>query len=235
MGQWFRDNPLLKLVANALVTLIPFTASLIISALGGGLIGSGIAFLIVSAGVFFAYYIKAYVPATDRKERQLTTFFEQYLDLLVEDFKHEHPGQYNLRMNIMRPKGSWWRRVDDHLSIDYCVRGYTSIEQELQFTFGQACCGVAMAENEAKWVDKNRDPGRGWAESWQMNNKQEEATEDVQTILSTPIYRPEDENQERPIAILNIDSEEPSSATGFDQEEVQDTAARYARGIGILL
>jgi hypothetical protein len=231
-----------RYVAEVLIVLVPVTAAVYVSSLSlrassSVLLGSLIAAI---AGK----YVTVHLPLVSFRDRELTTLLDHYLELMVIDYKRKYPGNYRLRANIMIPDSDLNIRFkgpgrgpnrEQFLQIGYDSGGYAEMELRRRWRLGQGCVGKSYKNNEQR-VAARRTNETTWGTEWEMNPEQVKATEEVNSVLCTPIYKPGDETKDEPIAILSLDSSDTVSEAGFKEEEIQDMVAReYANRIGILL
>lgn len=189
-------------------------------------------------------YFTVHLPLVSFKDRELTAFLDHYLELLVKDYKRMHPGDYRLRVNVMIPDTDLNVRVrgpnrglnrEPFLQIGYDSGGYEELELRRQWQLGQGCVGKAYENNEQRVATRSTDK-QTWGSEWEMNPEQIKATEGVNSVFCTPIYKPGDEPKDDPVAILSLDSPDNVTQVGFEDAEIQDMVAqKYATKIGILL
>ena len=118
-----------------------------------------------------------------------------------------------------------------HLRLDYVWGDYTEAEREQQYRVDAGCAGLALGQNQQVFFDayKAQEPRLG------LTATQRQVTEHVNSILSTPIYRPNDAENQSPIAILNLDSRDLISESGFGERRLQELLVDYAALMGATL
>lgn len=190
-------------------------------------------------------YWLVYSHAVSFRNRRLTSFLNHHLELLVNDYEERYADNCSIRANVIIPQQ---RRTISHkgglnvefeteefLQIAYSTDDYQPIELNREWSLDQGWCGKAYAENVQYEAKQSASDG-GWSQPWGTTPEQDKATEHLRSVLSTPVYKPSDEAEENPIAILNLESESSITETGLHGEEVQDEVAeRYAAEIGTLL
>lgn len=205
-------------VASVFATNIGFDLKL-------GLIG--IVFLTSS----IVSYIFNYRPYMNLKKETKSDLIEMALEQLVTKHDSQVSRQdTDLRANVMVKtknfsNGLIPRRIE-HLKMEYKTDGYSKAEQEQQYKRGEGCAGICLKENDPTYY-----PGDEKNIEASLSGTKQKVTEDVHSILSVPIYA-ENKPDTTPVAVLNIDSTQPISETGFDKEASQTLAMRYAGIIG---
>lgn len=216
-------SPVSSVVLLTVLFGVALGASLFASDLNGsGKVGILAAGLVVSA---LTYYTVSYLPVVKARERYLGTLVPFVLEGAMSDWRAQRPGGYTLRSNVMRVRRRTWKPWRRFLRIDFAVGSYTRAELEQDYNEDVGCCGTALRENTTVWFDavSAQEPWR------HMSQTQRHATSHVKSILSVPIYRWEDHQYEVPVAILNLDSSDDVTQTGFDQVQLHGATGRYAR------
>lgn len=231
-----------RYVAEVLLVLVPVTVAVYVS----DLIPRVSLYLLTGSLVvaLVGKYFTVHLPLVSFRDRELTTLLDHYLGLMVIDYKEKYPGNYHLRANVMIPDDDLNVRFrgpdkglnsEQFLQIGYDSGGYAEMELRRRWGLGQGCVGKAYENNEQR-VAARRTNETTWGTEWEMNPEQVKATEEVNSVLCTPIYKPGDETKDEPVAILSLDSPDTVSEAGFEEDEIQDMVAReYANRIGILL
>ncbi len=115
----------------------------------------------------------------------------------------------------------------NNLKIRYSTPGYPAAEKELVYKdFGAS--GNALIENDVVYYDKKTAP----TSITGMPATHIEITKHINSVLSAPIYRPNDTGLENPIGILSIDSKMSVEKTGFDKPTNYDIVTSMATLIG---
>jgi len=238
-----------RVFASSLIPLLGIAATLIVAAattqfpLWGAAVGIVLSIPLVGVA---EYYI-TYKPLLSYKDRQLSTFFSDFLRMIERDVEWAAHGDVNVRANIMRPASSGWSDDPTFTVTFYTEESeYRGDELELEFEIGQGCVGNAYQDNDQK-VAISADHVDTWSPGWNTTSTQDRATEHLNTIIGTPIYRPTDEEKDSPVAILIVDSEDhfrefvdlnegqDLSDIEFKQTEVAKISATHASNCGILL
>lgn len=159
---------------------------------------------------------------------------QHLFDSLIRDCKKVRPGDYDLRTNVMKVRRKYLGLGKRYLKFDFWVGDFSPAELEQKYKEDVACCGTALRENEQVVFDSEtvQEPYR------HMSETQRDVTRHVRSILSTPVYRANDETKKWPVAILNIDSTSAIAVTGFDEpgdDDPQAKTAEYAELMGPIL
>lgn len=224
--RWLGSGPLAVFNALIILAVIGIFAELFGDSFGTG---AKIALIVVVVVLsVFVLFLQQFQPAVAARNEAQEALTKLVLERLVERYRAEHPGAYDLRANVMKLRRRWWG-YPLHLKIEYCLDGFSTMEKELEFPIGVGCCGWAFEAREQTIFDKaaHQEALRGMTES------QREATEGVHCILSTPVFRRAGKGE--PIAILNLDSTSEIAMTGFREARLQDLVAPYAAIIGSFL
>lgn len=150
-----------KFLANVVVN---FTGVLIgiLGFVGIGWVAAGLA--TVSLGVVLGtqYYL-TYRPPVQKRDQQLSTFFDDYLGKAGEEIESVAGDDIEVRCNVMRPTAGGVVG-DDRLEISFTADRdeYRPDELELEFKPGQGCAGavyrqgkqqIAVRERRGEWPD----------------------------------------------------------------------------------
>lgn len=205
--------------------------------------GIGVISIIVVSGV---EYVLTYSPAVSYRDRQLSTFFSRYLELVEDDIEYAADGDVEVRANIMRLSSDGL--IDDQkyrIAFYANEQEYDGEEFQLEFDIGQGCVGRVHQSGDQEFAISPRHE-HGWEDGWGTSDRQDRVTEDLDTIIGTPVFNPDTE-RETPAAVLIIDSEHPmedfvslgDSETLADVEfkdtEFAERATDHASDVGILL
>lgn len=157
----------------------------------------------------------------------------------LEDLLRKYDSQVadadcELRANVMIAEKRFSTGLlptrESYLTMKYDAGNYPDAEREQEYVVGEGCAGTCFAENDPTYYPS--DCGAQIEES--LSATKREITEEIDSILSVPIYS--NNNTERePIGVLNIDSPQPLSDTGFDKEVVQTLAMRHASVVGDII
>lgn len=190
-------------------------------------------------------YKLVYSHTVSFRNRRLTSFLNHHLELLTSDYQDRYADNCDIRASVMIPqqrrtishKGGldFEFETEEFLQIAYHTSDYEEIELNREWNFGQGWCGKAYEQNVQYEAKRSVSDG-GWSQPWETTPEQDKATEHLRSVLSTPVYKPTDDQEENPIAILNLESESPITETGLHDEDVQDEVAeQYAAEVGTLL
>jgi hypothetical protein len=68
---------------------------------------------------------------------------------------------------------------------------------------------------------------------WNMTTDQYNSTDHINSLICVPIYLPEDEEKERPVGVLNVDTE--SQIQTQKLQELEEELRPYASYVGMLV
>lgn len=206
-------------------------------------VGVGVGSIIVVAGV---EYVLTYSPAVSYRDRQLSTFFSRYLELVEDDIECVADGDVEVRANIMRRSSEGFRDDQTYKIAFYAdEQEYDNEEFQLEFDTGQGCVGQVHESGDQEFAISPPHE-HAWEDGWGTSDRQDRVTDDLNTIIGTPVFDPDTE-REIPAAVLMIDSEYPMEEfvpLGDDETladiEFKDTAVAeratdHASDVGILL
>lgn len=205
----------------------------------------GIGVIIIIA-IFILKYVVVYSPRIKYKDKKLSTFFEKYLYLIEKEVEDIATGDVSVRANIMRPNRRLLPRFRKKFTIAYynSEEDYRKGELDLTFEMNEGVVGSTYdTGTESLAIGKSQTDG--WDDGWRTTPKQDRLTDHLETIIGVPIYRPSDDQEDNPVAVLIIDSEDPitefidSSGRSVEKEfknsELDNTLNSHASKIGILL
>ena len=208
--------------------------------------------------ILVGQFALTYSPAVKNREKELGTFFHNYLEQIEQEIEGETSSSIAVRANIMTSErvGYLGRRGEKEVSIKYVANknDYRVPEPTLSFKKGQGCAGSAFGSGDQSFAI-SKDDIDGWDDDWDLTKTQNDATSHLETIICTPIYHPKDrgnpglveEESTDPIGILTIDSENDirkvlriDEDTSLDKDVLKQTAAANrltdrANSIGVLL
>lgn len=227
-----------------------FRAALVISAFVTGAFGGVlealivIILLIIIAGVL-SFYEYQEIRVQRESEELRTVLEEQVLPRLVNEYSQKNPSPPEIRSNIMILRRRNWkvwnqsRRIwpwEQTLKIEATFGDYdTHREEVLEWRTHEGVAGAAVNDRSSEmWSDLGNTDIDIQSE-WQLTDDQYTRTDHLNSVLSVPIYLPSDESKTNPVGVLNLDSEQGLSDTGFDQEEVRETAIYWANLIGAIV
>jgi hypothetical protein len=192
-------------------------------------------------------YYNTYRPLLQYRDKQLSTFLENYLSTVESEIEACAADSVSIRCNVMRPTSDSLLD-DDYLTISFVTDAdqYRSDELQLQFSSGQGCVGTVYSQGKQHLAVREE---RGeWPDGFETTARQDNATSHLDVIIGTPIYRSNDDPTEAtPIAVLIADSEsqvadvfdlddnEPINDLSLKQTQVCEQLADYSDRIGILL
>lgn len=179
-------------------------------------------------GSFTVYYYQILRPFHRKNEDYLNRIFDILFGALDSELLEMRPQINNIRINIMRVRRRKLKPWKRYLKIDFCYGDYDQSEIDQIYCLNVGCCGVALYENSQIFYDSilQHETIRS------MSPTQRRITEHVKSILSTPIYSSRNTMEHNPIAILNLDSVDAVDITGFNDAQIQETAANFATLIG---
>lgn len=188
---------------------------------------------------FLVYVSQFYRPTLRIQDEHLQLLLSDLFEALARKYRQQHPGEYHLRVNVMRARRSYLpRRIEGRwvlaprlLRLDFTSGDYTDAEREQVYPAGVGCAGVALARNRPVVFDAIDAQEARLA----LSATQREVTAHVSSILSIPIHRPGDQAKQTPIGVLNLDSRSPIAATGFWDDNPQALATSYAALVGAAL
>lgn len=160
---------------------------------------------------------------------RIQTDYEQ----LVNDPPEVRVNVMLLRRRDVFPFGNarklWpWQRS---LKVEFAQGDYTDFsEDEIKWAVDEGVCGTAIEYNKMIWSDLEDVE----VHEWDMTQNQLNATQHLGSVLSIPIHVPEDETKDRPVGVLNVDSQANLDRTQFDRDLGKELK-RYANYIGSLV
>ncbi|ERH13215.1 MAG: hypothetical protein J07HB67_02252 [halophilic archaeon J07HB67] len=208
---------------------------------GGILVGT---LLLISA----EKYVTVYNPTIKLREQQLSTFFRDYLSLIENDIEAHADGEVSVRANVMQPtpKSSGLLSEPEYEITYYKERDqYDPEEFEFEFGPGEGCVGH-VHESEDQEFALSPDLVSGWEDGWSTTKQQDRVTEELETVVGTPIFDPDSEAEKLKGALM-IDSEQSIkelvgvpegqdiSEVSFEETDIAQRAATHASSIGIVL
>lgn len=226
-----RLSPRLGVLLSGVTTALAVAASLFATRFGpfAAAIAVVLSFVLSST----VSYLTTYRRILSLQENKKTFLTEIVLARLVNVYRSEI-ADCELRANVMtlqyRDHPEKGRAHNEYLQIKYTFSTYTREEKEREYEPGEGCAGIALQEDNPTHYDE-LDPGRA-ADG--MTEKQQEATEEVKSVLSVPIY-PDNDPTRRPIGVLNLDSEAYIGDTNFNTETAQTLVMRYAGAVGDII
>lgn len=177
-------------------------------------------------------YVQIYTPYVRRRNEYLKTVMDLASESLLGQYASAGKPADEIRVNLMLMRKKYRLFGKRQLHIAYEYGEYAPTERNLVYDIGVGNAGFALEKNEPRVFD--REGSKGNLDLFRMTPAQEEATRSVGSILSTPVYSPDDEEKSHPIGILNLDSQLRLEESGFDEEHVLDMAMRLATVAGIL-
>jgi hypothetical protein len=176
-------------------------------------------------------YFQVYRPQMRLTGQNQAIILGVVIDELARTYAEYTRGNSDVRFNVMEVRRRFGLAGSRSLTMMFNRGGYTAGEQALVYNEGDGACGRALAENDVVWFDRSarqQVPVR-------MPPIHEDVTRDVISVLSIPIYRVDDEQKARPIAIINLDSKLTIEHTKFDDPKVQELVMRSSGHLGIIL
>lgn len=179
--------------------------------------------LMVIFGALFSLNYYQYLPIVRKNEDYTNNILGILFKVLESEIVALRPQYNNLRINVMRVRRRFIKPWERYLKIDYHYGNYSNPELDQIYGLNMGCCGVALFENSQIYYDSILQHQT----LLHMTPTQQTITFHVKSILSTPIYSPNDAFEHNPIAILNLDSIDSISVTGFDDTLIQEIAANF--------
>lgn len=193
--------------------------------------------LVLSGGVYRYESVRQRRKVAENKLEPLLE--DILLPEVVEAYEDRVVDPPDVRANVMflrrrdlLPLGNsrklWpWQKS---LQVDFAVGDYSDFEEtDLKWAVDEGACGTAIEYNRMV----NSDLEEVEIHEWDMTTKQLNATRHLGSVLSIPIYTPEDEQKNRPVGVLNLDSEAHLDETEFNS--VGKGLKEYANYIGMLV
>jgi hypothetical protein len=188
-------------------------------------------FLLVGLSIsVVVYYQQVYRPTIRVEDEYLGIVLNDLFNALIARHRDLHPGGYELRVNLMRVRRSVPLRPP-YVRIDFSLGAYSDAELEQEYRLGVGNAGTAILRKDQSYYDSldAHEPRLG------LTATQREITAHINSILSTPVFRPNEIGRGTPIAVLNLDSTDPIRETHFRDPDVRALAVYYANTIGALL
>lgn len=250
MWQLDLSQPTKQFLSNTALSYVGVFASIVISVFRVDVItvnrGAGLA-LVLLLVIGLAQYYNTYRPLLQYRDKQLSTFLEDYLSTVESEIEACAADEVSVRCNVMRPIPDG-PLSDDRLTVSFVSEedDYRPDELRLLFSPGQGCVGTVYRQGKQHLAVREE---RGeWPDGFETTPRQDNATSHLRVIVGTPIYRPNDDPTDAtPVAVLIADSQSPVTDV-FDLDEDESIAdvslkqtrvcerlADYSDRIGILL
>lgn len=250
MPEFDISQPSKQFLSNTVLSYVGILVSIVISVLQIDVItvgrGVGLAVVLLLVVSLMQYY-NTYRPRLQYRDKQLSTFLEDYLSTVESEVESCAADDVSVRCNVMRPK-SKHLVGDDRLTVSFVTDTdeYRSDELQLRFSPGQGCAGTVYRQGKQHLAVREK---RGeWSDGFETTPRQDNATSHLRVIVGTPIYRPSDDPTEAtPVAVLIADSESPVedvfdldedesiADVSLKQTQVCELLTDYSDRIGILL
>ena len=183
-----------------------------------------------------AWYRRIYLPALHIRTRHADTIIStMILPTLIDNYKAHVPGGYQLRacvLRVVRHKLSrdwpYWVPV---LKMQHSTEGYSKAEEDLEWTGRMGACGRAATLNKIVYYDPEEAPEAAGG----MPPQHVAITKHLRSILAVPIYRPNDETRNKPVAVLSLDSTSGIATTRFNTRSSHGIVTTSAALIGSFL
>jgi hypothetical protein len=176
-------------------------------------------------------YLSVYLPLT----RRVTERQKLLANVVVEQFTRRYydytQADVSIRVNVMLAYRTLWGPWKRHLRMWFAFGDYSKDERSLEFPLGTGICGKAFADNTSYWYDREK----GHDQFVVVPPFAPSVTRNLVSILSVPIYHPEDQHKSRPIGVLNVDASKDVEHTGFDDSNVRRIAKETSALIGVIL
>lgn len=211
---------------------------------------TGVAVLAFLA-IIIAQYYWTFKPVLDFRDRQLSTFFAEYLKMAEDSIVDDFANDSDIRAYIMlvRNKKRWKLWKDTRvITIDHVAdeSDFQATELSAEYDVGQFCPGRVIEQNQPN-VAISPEHESTWDEGWGTTDQQDEATGHLNVMVGAPIYRPSDDDKVHPIGVFIVDSEvdirtllDLSEDESLQELDVSDTGLvattiEHAKNVGILL
>lgn len=244
IGAWGRT--ILSTVSQALSVAVALLLSSVSNSIGTPLAVTIL--LIVLIISFVEKYSIIYSPTVRLREQQLSTFLREYLSLVEDDIEAHADGEVSVRANVMQPTPE---SSGIYSEPKYAIAYYSEKDQydpeefDLEFDLSQGCVGHVYESKDQEFA-LSGDLVSGWEDGWSTTKRQDRVTENLETIVGTPIFDPDSE-AEKVSGALMIDSEQSIrellgvpedrdiSEVSLEETEIAQRATTHASAIGILL
>lgn len=200
--------------------------------------------LVIAGGIFLAGVVYHFNSMRRRRrivEEKLEPLLEDLIfPMIVNEYEELVDDPPEVRVNVMLlrrrdvfPLGNsrklWpWKRS---LKVEFAHGNYSNFnEYDVKWAVDEGVCGTAIEYNKMIWSDLETVE----IHEWDMTRNQLNATKHLGSVLSIPIYVPEDESKNHPVGVLNIDSRANLDETQFDRELGKELK-RYTNYIGSLV
>lgn len=233
-----------KREARRLAGLAYYAFGILVSVIATNIKSPQVQGVVVAIGILLAGIVYYFDSA--RQHRRVT---DEKLGPLLEDLIFPIiRAEYNqlvddppkIRINVMllrhrdkTPLGNarklWpWHRS---LKVDFPQGEDTDFsEEDVKWAVDEGICGTAIEYNTMIWSDLEGVE----IHEWDMTQNQLNATQHLGSVISIPIYVPEDESKDHPVGVLNIDSEASVDRTQFDRDLGKELKG-YTNYIGTLI
>lgn len=200
--------------------------------------------LVVVTGILLAGIVYHF-NSTRQQRRIVDEKLEPLLEdlifpMIVDEYEQLVDDSPEVRVNVMLlrrrdifPLGNsrklWpWKRS---LKVEFASGDYGDFnERDVKWAIDEGVCGTAIEYNKMIWSDLEEVE----IHEWNMTRNQLNATQHLGSVVSIPIYVPEDESKDHPVGVLNVDSRASLDETQFDRDLGKELK-RYTNYIGSLV
>ena len=201
---------------------------------------------IIAGGVSLAAFV--YFIDSERRIRRLTDDRLEYalnqhvFPSVRQEYRsmQEEDDPPDIRINIMLlrhrdflPKfnNRWVPFWKKYMMAEFTDGDYSEFgENRIKWCVDEGVAGTAIEYSTP--IDSDLDGVDIY--NWDMTKNQLESTIHLGSVLSIPICTPEDEDNERPIGVLNVDSQANLEETQLDEESFQKELSSLASYLGAL-
>lgn len=197
-----------------------------------------VAGIVLAGGAYYFDSARQHRRVSDEKLEPLLT--DLVLPTIAKDYEQLVDDPPEVRVNVMLlrrrdvfPLGTarklWpWKQS---LKVEFAHGDYTNFsEDDIKWAIDEGVCGTAIEYNKMIWSDLEEVE----IHEWDMTQNQLNATQHLGSVISIPIYVPEDESKDHPVGVLNVDSQANLDRSQFDRE-VGKELKRYTNYIGSLV
>lgn len=190
----------------------------------------GPAFLAIA--LCFVLYLaasRALTRVSGKYSPRAELLFPVLLPMAVSAYKGLLPHDCLLRCNVMIVEDRPFQKP--FASIRYYAGNYDVSEQKQTYASGVGATGRALALKMPVFYSRAHSvsPDDG------MTPTQKAITKNTNSVMSLPVFHPNDTDLAKPIAVLNFDSHDDIEVTGFHDRENQRRMMEWAGVVGVFL
>ncbi len=205
------------------------TALIAILIVGGLIVTMGASAWQISQAHFYREEELRRLRAELARERRAHA--EETIQILLDQFvkiarRAATRPDINVRSCVFLPQGN-------RLAIVFHSNMRDAPDLGISFERWQGCTDQAWADGRQTMGDLSRATEADLHERWKLSPMQIRITNHLKSILSTPIFHPQ--NSDIILGVLSIDSDADMSESRFDQAEFLDAALQVAEALAHLL